>query len=116
MFILLGVTLYFFISCTNNSQLTSQDDDNIFLNAKSGSINLKTTPRQELETTEETTKTIPVGYYPDPVRIKRQSEAGVSSRGLSPDCLFPLLALVVSALMCFMVMMVVLCYLSNLVN
>ena len=121
-FILLGITMYFFLSCTNNSQTSPQIDNNIFVNAKSGNINLNTPsatkdPGLGSEETSEEEKqepNFPAGYYP--VREKRQTEGDSSSKALSPNCVFPLLALVASAIMCFIVMFIILCYLSTFVN
>ena len=117
-FILLGITMYFFLSCTNNSQTSPEIDNNIFVNAKTGNFDLKIPTEKPSvgDTSEEDEQegTFPVGYYP--VREKRQATDDSSSKALAPNCLLPLFALVASAIMCFIVMFIILCYLSTLVN
>ena len=123
-FILLGFTVYFFLSCIKE-RLPEPElaAENIYINAKSGYINSKTSSRP---VTAVTTVTSPPGvdtnYYP--VGGRRRRQAGDSAggrydrhgRALAPSCISPLLALVATAAICFIAILIILCYLSNVVD
>ena len=98
-FILLGFTVYFFLSCTNDRlSKTEQAAENIYLNAKSGNINSGSSSPQP------GTNPVPPpgpgsappspgpGYYPLRRRRRRQAETA-EARALAPSCFLPLLAL-----------------------
>ena len=133
-FILLGFTVYFFLSCIQNDRILEPElaAENIYINAKSGNINSKTSSSPRPITASSPGLTAPpspgvdLNYYPvsgqGQGRRRRQTGEAAGDRydrhgrALAPSCIYPLLALVSTAAMCFISILVILCYLSNLVN
>ena len=127
-FILLGFTVYLFLSCINDKILEPElDAENVYINAKSGNIN----SAQTSSSAGPLTSPVPPApgpspdpnYYPVTGRRRRQVGGGDRTdrydrhgRALAPSCLLPLLALVTTAAMCFISILVILCYLSSVVN
>ena len=119
-FILLGFTVYFFLSCINE-RLPEPElaAENIYINAKSGNINSKTSSSPRPVTS---TPGVDTNYYP--VGGRRRRQAGNSAggrydrhgRALAPSCFYPLLSLVATAAICFLAILMILCYLSNVVD
>ena len=131
-FILLGFTVYFFLSCIQNDRILEPElaAENIYINAKSGNINSKTSSSPRPITASSPGLTAPpspgvdLNYYPVSGQGRRRRQTGEAAgdrydrhgRALAPSCIYPLLALVSTAAMCFISILVILCYLSNVVN
>ena len=131
-FILLGFTVYFFLSCIQNDRILEPElaAENIYINAKSGNINSKTSSSPGPITASSPGPSAPpspgvdLNYYPVSGQGRRRRQAGEAAgdrydrhgRALAPSCIYPLLALVSTAAMCFISILVILCYLSNVVN
>jgi len=131
-FILLGFTVYFFLSCIQNDRILEPElaAENIYINAKSGNINSKTSSSPRPITASSPGLTAPpspgvdLNYYPVSGQGRRRRQTGEAAgdrydrhgRALAPSCIYPLLPLVSTAAMCFISILVILCYLSNVVN
>ena len=123
-FILLGFTVYFFLSCINE-RLPEPElaAENIYINAKNGNINSETRSSISPGPVTSTPPGVNLNYYPVlGGRRRRQADDRDGGRydrhgrALAPSCISPLLALVSTAAICFIAILMILCYLSNVVD